>query len=142
MVTFAKARLDTLTDGVFSVAMTLLVLDVRLPEDFHPADAQHTRRIVSEMAETVSHKQIPVYFDHMVDDVFLNGADKPKADTAKDSGKSGEPQQQVAGLSPAAIRRPPKEDSVNAPIAMFSRHNGGWTVVSDRDKLAVVSRIQ
>jgi hypothetical protein len=26
------------------------------------------------MAETVSHKQIPVYFDQMVDDVFLNGA--------------------------------------------------------------------
>src|SRR5476651_2713322 len=35
--------------------------------------AQHTRRMVSEMAETVSHKQIPVYFDQMVDDVFLNG---------------------------------------------------------------------
>ena len=63
--------------------------------------AQHTRRIVSEMAETVSHKQIPVYFDQMVDDVFLNGADKPQADAAKDSGKSAEPQQQVAALSPA-----------------------------------------
>ena len=35
---FAKTRLDALTDGVFAVAMTLLVLDVRLPEDFHPAD--------------------------------------------------------------------------------------------------------
>ena len=35
---FSKARLDTLSDGVFSVAMTLLVLDVRLPEDFHPRD--------------------------------------------------------------------------------------------------------
>ncbi len=91
--------------------------------------AQHTRRIVSEMAETVSHKQIPVYFDQMVDDVFLNGADKPQADAAKDSGKSVEPQPQVAALSPAGIPRPPKEDSVNAPIAMFSRHNGGWTVV-------------
>jgi len=38
MPMFAKARLDALTDGVFSVAMTLLVLDVRLPDDFHPAD--------------------------------------------------------------------------------------------------------
>jgi uncharacterized membrane protein len=37
---FAKARLDALTDGVFAVAMTLLVLDVRLPDDFHPADAR------------------------------------------------------------------------------------------------------
>src|SRR6202171_3753906 len=36
--------------------------------------AQHTPRLVAEMAETVSHKQIPVYFDQMVDDVFLNGA--------------------------------------------------------------------
>ena len=35
---FPKSRLDTLSDGVFSVAMTLLVLDVRLPDDFHPRD--------------------------------------------------------------------------------------------------------
>jgi uncharacterized membrane protein len=35
---FSKARLDTLSDGVFGVAMTLLVLDVRLPDDFHPRD--------------------------------------------------------------------------------------------------------
>src|SRR5438552_7579842 len=34
--------------------------------------AQRTRRLVSEMAETVKHKQVPVYFDQMVDDVFLN----------------------------------------------------------------------
>src|SRR5579862_2301769 len=33
---FSKARLDTLSDGIFGVAMTLLVLDVRLPENFHP----------------------------------------------------------------------------------------------------------
>ena len=38
--------------------------------------AQRTRRLVSEMAETVRHKQIPVYFDQMVDDVFLNGLAK------------------------------------------------------------------
>jgi len=36
---FPKARLDALSDAVFGVAMTLLVLDVRLPEDFHPQDA-------------------------------------------------------------------------------------------------------
>ena len=35
---FSKARLDTLSDGIFAVAMTLLILDVRLPEDFHPKD--------------------------------------------------------------------------------------------------------
>ena len=92
--------------------------------------AQHTRRIVSEMAETVNHKQIPVYFDQMVDDVFLNGAEKAQqADAAKGTEKPSDPAQQIAALSPAAIPRPPKEDSLNAPIAMFSRHNGGWTVV-------------
>ena len=29
-----KTRLDALTDGVFAVAMTLLVTDLRLPESF------------------------------------------------------------------------------------------------------------
>jgi TMEM175 potassium channel family protein len=36
---FSKARIDALSDGIFAVAMTLLVLDVRLPEDFQPHDA-------------------------------------------------------------------------------------------------------
>jgi uncharacterized membrane protein len=35
---FSKARLDTLSDGIFGVAMTLLILDVRLPDDFFPRD--------------------------------------------------------------------------------------------------------
>jgi uncharacterized membrane protein len=34
-----KFRLDALTDGVFAVAMTLLVIDLRLPESFHPHDS-------------------------------------------------------------------------------------------------------
>jgi hypothetical protein len=89
--------------------------------------AQHTRRVVSEMAETVSHKQIPVYFDQMVDDVFLNGA---AAKIRADAAKPVEPPQKVAALPPVSVpRTAPSNDSVNAPIAMFSRHNGGWTVV-------------
>jgi uncharacterized membrane protein len=36
---YPRARIDALTDGVFAVAMTLLVLDVRLPEEFQPHDA-------------------------------------------------------------------------------------------------------
>jgi hypothetical protein len=91
--------------------------------------AQHTRRLVSEMAETVSHKQIPVYFDQMVDDVFLNGTAKGQPEAAKEMTKPVEPAQQVAALPPVSVPRIPKNDSVNAPIAMFSRHNGGWTVV-------------
>lgn len=35
-----KARLDALTDGVFAVAMTLLVLDLKFPDPFHPANAE------------------------------------------------------------------------------------------------------
>jgi Caspase domain len=91
--------------------------------------AQHTRRLVSEMAETVKHKQIPVYFDQMVDDVFLNGVAKPQPE-AKPEAKPAGPPQQVAALPPVSVpRTAPSNDSVNAPIAMFSRHNGGWTVV-------------
>src|ERR1700676_4734661 len=92
--------------------------------------AQHTRRLVSEMAETVSHKQIPVYFDQMVDDVFLNGVAKGQPEAAKDAAKPAEPApQKLAALPPVSVPRMPQNDSVNAPIAMFSRHNGGWTVV-------------
>ena len=88
--------------------------------------AQRTRRLVSEMAETVRHKQIPVYFDQMVDDVFLNGlASKAQPEAAV---KPAEPLQKLAALPPVQQLKP-QNDSVNAPIAMFSRHNGGWTVV-------------
>jgi len=89
--------------------------------------AQRTRRLVAEMAETVSHKQIPVYFDQMVDDVFLNGA---AAKAPPETAKAAEVPQKVAAMPPKSIpRMEPSNDSVNAPIAMFSRHNGGWTVV-------------
>jgi uncharacterized caspase-like protein len=84
--------------------------------------AQRTRRLVSEMAETVHHKQIPVYFDQMVDDVFLNGAAKGQVEAAKPTA----PPQQVAALPVQQLK--PQNDSVNAPIASFSRHNGGWSV--------------
>ncbi|WP_454628818.1 caspase family protein [Bradyrhizobium cenepequi] len=86
--------------------------------------AQHTRRLVSEAAETIRHKQIPVYFDQMVDDVFLNGMSK-----GPEAAKPAEAPQKLAALPPVTVPRIPKDDSINAPIASFSRHNGGWTVV-------------
>lgn len=36
---YPKGRVDAMTDGVFAVAMTLLVLDVRLPDDFNAQTA-------------------------------------------------------------------------------------------------------
>ncbi|MEP9379821.1 TMEM175 family protein [Aquabacter sp. CN5-332] len=39
MSRFPKARVDALTDGIFAFAMTLLVLDVRLPADLPIASA-------------------------------------------------------------------------------------------------------
>jgi hypothetical protein len=87
--------------------------------------AQRTRRTVSEMADTVKHRQVPVYFDQMVDDVFLNGLALKQADA-----HPAEPLQQVAALPPVSVPvLPPANDAVNAPIASFSRHNGGWTVM-------------
>jgi hypothetical protein len=77
------------------------------------------------MADTAHHKQIPVYFDQMVDEVFLNGAVKAQAEAARPA----EPPVKVAALPPVSVPRMPQNDSVNAPIASFSRHNGGWTVV-------------
>jgi hypothetical protein len=59
-----------------------------------------------------------------VDDVFLNGIAK-----GQEAAKPAEPLQKVAALPPVAVARiGPSNDSVNAPIALFSRHNGGWTV--------------
>ena len=43
----SKARLDALTDGVFAFAMTLLVVNLVLPEDFRPtSDAELTSALV------------------------------------------------------------------------------------------------
>jgi uncharacterized membrane protein len=41
---YPRARLDALTDGIFAVAMTLLVLDLRLPDNFHPRDVEELLR--------------------------------------------------------------------------------------------------
>src|SRR6202011_4843183 len=122
----ALDRLSNNDDNPNSVFTRTFSKELLQPGENLVQGAQHTRRLVSEMAETVSHKQIPVYFDQMVDDVFLNGmAAKGQAEAAKPA----EPTQKVAALPPVSVPRIPQNDSVNAPIAMFSRHNGGWTVV-------------
>jgi Caspase domain len=88
--------------------------------------AQHTRKLVSEMADSIGHKQIPAYSDQMVDNVFLNGLAKDTAQGAKPAEPSP---QKMAALPPVSVpRAAPPSESVNAPIAAFSRHSGGWTV--------------
>src|SRR6266436_432152 len=121
----ALDRLSNNDDNPNSVFTRTFVKEITQPGVNLVQVAQRTRRLVAEMAETVSHKQIPVYFDQMVDDVFLNGAAKSQPEAPK----TAEPAQKVAALPPVSVPRVPQNDSVNAPIAMFSRHNGGWTVV-------------
>ena len=128
----ALDRLSNNDDNPNSVFTRTFSKELLQPGENMVQVAQHTRRLVSEMAETVSHKQIPVYFDQMVDDVFLNGTAKGQSDAAKQPGaEPAEPAQQMAALPPVSVPRtaPPPNDAVNAPIALFSRHNGGWTVV-------------
>ncbi len=125
----ALDRLSNNDDNPNSVFTRTFAKELLQPGENLVQVAQHTRRLVSEMAETVSHKQIPVYFDQMVDDVFLNGVAKGQPEAAKETTKPAAPPQQVAALPPVSVPRKPQADSVNAPIAMFSRHNGGWTVV-------------
>jgi uncharacterized caspase-like protein len=129
----ALDRLSNTDDNPNSVFTRTFSKELLQPGENMVQVAQHTRRLVSEMAETVNHKQIPVYFDQMVDDVFLNGRAKGQPEADKELTKPQQPaapQQQVAALPPVpAPRTPPSNEAVNAPIALFSRHNGGWTVV-------------
>ena len=43
---YPKSRIEALTDGIFAVAMTILILDVRLPDDFHPSNADALLRAI------------------------------------------------------------------------------------------------
>ncbi|NEW89985.1 caspase family protein [Rhodopseudomonas sp. WA056] len=119
-----QTALDRLSDNdsnpnsVFTRVFVKQLLD---PGENLVQVAQRTRRTVSELADQIGHKQVPVYFDQMVDDVFLNGRPQPNVAAA-------EPQQKMAALPPVAPLQPPASEALNAPIASFSRHNGGWTV--------------
>lgn len=118
----ALDRLSSSDTNPNSVFTRTFVKELQAPDLNLVQVAQRTRRIVSEMAETVKHRQVPVYFDQMVDDVFLNGRGTPGEEPAP-------PVQQVAALPPVGVPKPPvANETANAPIASFSRNNGGWTV--------------
>ncbi|MGY3550894.1 putative caspase-like protein [Bradyrhizobium sp. USDA 4469] len=74
------------------------------PGEYLVQVAQHTRRLVSEMADTVKHKQVPVYFDQMVDDVFLSGAAKDAAAGSDTAGRSAAAKGRGAAAGVGAAR--------------------------------------
>jgi uncharacterized membrane protein len=55
---YPRARLDALSDAIFGVAMTLLVLDVRLPEDIYP---QNENELLKALAGLV-----PKFFPYVL----------------------------------------------------------------------------
>jgi uncharacterized membrane protein len=62
---YPKARIEALTDGIFAVAMTILILDVRLPDDFHPADASALLRAIKDLW--------PKFFPYLISFFVLGG---------------------------------------------------------------------
>jgi len=47
-----RSRLEALTDAVFAFAMTLLVINIELPEGFHPKTNQEFLRGLSDLSDT------------------------------------------------------------------------------------------
>ncbi|MDQ8731551.1 caspase family protein [Bradyrhizobium sp. LHD-71] len=90
--------------------------------------AKRTQSEVRDLAQGIRHLQTPAYYDQIVGDVVLNGA---PVDPNRKIDVVPAQAQQVAALPP--VMTAPKLidplESTNAPIASFSRHNGGWTVV-------------
>ena len=124
----ALDRLSNDDNSPNSVFTRTFAKELLLPGENLVEVAQHTRKLVSEMADSIGHRQIPAYTDQMVDNVFLNGLAKAQADAVRPA----EPVQKVAAAIPPVVapRNPnPQAESLNAPIAAFSRHNGGWSVV-------------
>lgn len=95
--------------------------------------AKRTQTNVHAMARGVRHEQTPAYYDQVIGEVYFNGR-----------GGEGavQPQQQMAALPVMPVRPLPtaRSEPVNAPIADFTRHNGGWTVaLSFADPVGAIS---
>ena len=88
--------------------------------------AKRTQVEVRDLALGIRHEQTPAYYDQVVGDVVLVPDDPNRRIDVVPT-----PTQQVAALPPVmtAPRLADPPDSGNAPIASFSRHNGGWSVV-------------
>jgi len=90
--------------------------------------AKRTQSEVRDLALGIRHVQTPAYYDQIVGDVILNSA---PADPNRKIEVVPTSTQQVAALPPVmtAPRLVDPPESANAPIAGFSRHGTGWTVV-------------
>jgi uncharacterized membrane protein len=62
---YPKARIEALTDGIFAVAMTILILDVRLPDDLHPANGDALLRAIKDLW--------PKFFPYLISFFVLGG---------------------------------------------------------------------
>ena len=98
--------------------------------------AKRTQASVTELARKYKHAQRPAYYDEIVGDVVLNGTLDPKRAIEIIP-------QQVAALpvqpSPLPSRQGESEQ-LNAPLANFMRHNGGWSVtLSFADPVTAIS---
>jgi hypothetical protein len=99
--------------------------------------AKRTQSDVRQIAASVRHDQTPAYYDQIVGDVVLNGS--------VSDGRTIEVLPQIAALPPSVSSRQEHRDStgdasINAPIANFLRHNGGWSVtLSFADPVTAIS---
>lgn len=98
--------------------------------------AKRTQAHVTELARKYKHAQRPAYYDEIVGDVVLNGTLDPQRAIETIP-------QQVAALpvqpSPLPDRQSEPEQ-LNAPLANFMRHNGGWSVtLSFADPVTAIS---
>jgi uncharacterized membrane protein len=69
----SKERLSALSDGIFAVAMMLLVLDIRLPDGLEPVAV--VRASLSNSAFPYSYYDICLVFLLLVCSVSLDGTD-------------------------------------------------------------------
>ncbi len=98
--------------------------------------AKRTQSDVKMLAAKWRHDQTPAYYDQIVGDVVLNGTLDPK--------RQIEVLPRVAALPVQPIgprdRITADPDHLNAPIANFMRHNGGWSVtLSFADPVTAIS---
>jgi hypothetical protein len=109
-----------------SVFTRQFVRELAVPGQTLVQIAKRTQSEVKRAASSVRHEQTPAYYDEIVGDFVLNGKTGEPGPEARVAGLSVPAPQSLA--SPPATPGPAPAQPVNAPIAGFMRHNGGWSV--------------